>query len=44
MDDPKLVELTKKYSKTGAQILLRWGLQKVRDVQKQRLLGSTNET
>jgi diketogulonate reductase-like aldo/keto reductase len=28
MDDPLLVPLTKKYNKTGAQILLRWGLQK----------------
>lgn len=29
MDDPLLVDLCKKYNKTGAQVLLRWGLQKV---------------
>ena len=28
MDDPLLKALAKKYSKTPAQILLRWGLQK----------------
>lgn len=33
MDDPLLVPLCKKYSKTPAQILIRWSLQKVRFVQ-----------
>jgi diketogulonate reductase-like aldo/keto reductase len=27
MDEPRLIALAKKYSKTGAQILLRWSLQ-----------------
>ncbi len=29
MDDPRLIRLAKKYSKSPAQVLLRWSLQKV---------------
>lgn len=30
MDDPTVVSLAKKHGKTASQVLLRWGLQKVR--------------